>query len=158
MMVLICGPSQAQIPSSARQLIVSQAATWNSNTATLQCYQRTSASAPWQAVFAKSVPVLLGRAGLAWGRGVFNPPQNGIPAKVEKDWRAPAGVFQLGMLFGNAAKAPGGARWPYLQVGPWDAYVDDSSNPYYQKQFYSNFRKMVLSFRAERSVKKRLGR
>jgi L,D-peptidoglycan transpeptidase YkuD (ErfK/YbiS/YcfS/YnhG family) len=79
------------------------------------------------------VPVLLGRKGLAWGRGVFNPPQNGIPAKVEKDWRAPAGVFQLGSLFGYAATPPGGARWPYIQVGPWDAYVDDSNSPYYNR-------------------------
>ncbi|OYW74912.1 MAG: hypothetical protein B7Z37_15775 [Verrucomicrobia bacterium 12-59-8] len=56
---------------------------------------------------------------------------NGIPAKVEKDWRAPAGVFHLGSLFGYAATPPGGARWPYIQVGPWDAYVDDSSLPQY---------------------------
>jgi L,D-peptidoglycan transpeptidase YkuD (ErfK/YbiS/YcfS/YnhG family) len=138
MVVLTCSQSQAQIPSSARQLIVSKAATWNSNTAVLQCYQRASAIAPWQPVFAKSVPVLLGRAGLAWGRGVFNPPQNGMPAKVEKDWRAPAGVFQLGMLFGNAAKAPSGARWPYLQIGPLDAYVDDSTSPYYNQHVRIN--------------------
>ena len=123
--------SHAQLERAVRQVIVSQAATWDSNTATMQCYQRASASAPWQAVFEKPVPVLLGRKGLAWGRGVFNPPQNGIPAKVEKDWRAPAGVFQLGSLFGYAATPPGGSRWPYFQVGPWDAYVDDSTLPEY---------------------------
>jgi hypothetical protein len=84
-------------------------------------------------VFGKAVPVLLGKKGLAWGRGVFGVPQNGIPMKVEKDWRAPAGVFQLGSLFGYTATPPAGARWPYVQVGPWDAYVDDSSNPYYNR-------------------------
>ncbi|MHB1081418.1 MAG: L,D-transpeptidase family protein [Prosthecobacter sp.] len=123
--------SHAQLGRGVRQVIVSQAATWNSNTATMQCYQRASAGAPWQAVFEKPVPVLLGRKGLAWGRGVFNAPRNGIPAKVEKDWRAPAGVFQLGSLFGYAPTPPGGARWPYIQVGPWDAYVDDSTLPQY---------------------------
>lgn len=130
---LLPSESHAQIGRAVKQVIVAQAATWNSNTASLQCYQRTSSSAPWQAVLEKPVPVLLGRKGLAWGRGVFNPPQNGIPAKVEKDWRAPAGVFQLGSLFGYAATPPGGARWPYIQVGPWDAYVDDSGSPYYNR-------------------------
>jgi L,D-peptidoglycan transpeptidase YkuD (ErfK/YbiS/YcfS/YnhG family) len=124
--------SHAQLGRAVRQVIVTQSATWNSNTATMQCWQRASAGAPWQPVFEKSVPVLLGRKGLAWGRGVFNPPQNGVPAKIEKDWKAPAGVFQLGSLFGYGAAAPGG-RWPYIQVGPWDAYVDDSYSPYYNR-------------------------
>lgn len=125
--------ASAQLGNSVRQVIVAQAAGWNSNTATLQAYQRESARSPWQPVFPQPVPVLLGRAGLAWGRGVFNPPNNGVPPKVENDWRAPAGVFQLGSLFGYASQPPGGTRWPYTQVGPWDAYVDDSNNPYYNQ-------------------------
>lgn len=126
-------PAQAQVERSARQLIVTQAATWSSNTATMQCWQRGSAREAWQPVFAKPVPVLLGRQGLAWGRGAFQVPQNGVPMKVEKDWKAPAGIFQLGSLFGYEAAAPGGSRWPYVQVGPWDAYVDDSNSPYYNR-------------------------
>ena len=125
--------SSAQIGKSVRQVIVAQAEGWNSNTATLQAYQRASASSPWEPVFRQPVPILLGRSGLAWGRGVFTPPRNGIPMKVEKDWRAPAGVFHLGSLFGYAARPPAGARWPYVQVGPWDAYVDDPNNPYYNQ-------------------------
>ncbi|MES2597486.1 MAG: L,D-transpeptidase family protein [Verrucomicrobiota bacterium] len=125
--------SQAQLGGSVHQVIVAKAASWNSNTASLQCYQRASVRDPWQPVFAKPFPVLLGKKGLAWGRGVFTPPQNGVQAKVEKDWRAPAGVFQLGLLFGYAAQPPGGARWPYHQVGPLDAYVDDPQNPYYNQ-------------------------
>lgn len=123
----------AQLGGAVRQVIVARAATWNSNTASLQAWQRASARDPWQPVFAQPVPVLLGRSGLAWGRGVFSPLPNGIPAKVEKDWRAPAGVFQLGQLFGYAARPPAGSRWPYHQVTQWDAYVDDPNNPYYNR-------------------------
>jgi len=123
----------AQLGAEVRQVIVAQPGTWNSNTATLQCYQRPSARAPWQPVFPQGIPVLLGRSGLAWGRGPFVPPQNGVPLKVEKDWRAPAGVFQLGLLFGYAGAAPAGTRWPYHQVGPWDAYIDDPQNPSYNR-------------------------
>lgn len=133
LMLATCPAIHAQVGKAARQVIVAQAASWNSNTASLQCWQRASAGAPWHPVFAKPAPVLLGKKGLAWGRGVFNPPQNGIPAKIEKDWKAPAGVFQLGSLFGYAPAAPGAARWPYVRVGPWDAYVDDSNNPYYNQ-------------------------
>ena len=132
-LLLTPGLSQAQLGRAVRQVIVAQAGSWNSNTATLQCWQRSSSSAPWQPVLPKPVPVLLGKKGLAWGRGVFQPPNNGIPAKVEKDWRAPAGVFQLGSLFGYAGSPPAGARWPYIQVGPWDAYVDDSTSRYYNR-------------------------
>ena len=123
--------SQAQLGAEVRQVIVAQAATWNSNTATLQCYKRASARAPWQPVFAQDIPVLLGRSGLAWGRGPFVPPQNGVPLKVEKDWRAPAGIFQLGQLFGYSATGPAGSRWPYHKVGPYDAYIDDPKLPNY---------------------------
>lgn len=124
---------QAQIGNGVRQVIVAKASGWNSNTASLQAYQRASARDPWQPVFEQPVPILLGRAGLAWGRGVFTPPRNGISMKVEKDWRAPAGVFQLGSLFGYAQRPPSGTRWPYIQVGPWDAYVDDPNNPHYNQ-------------------------
>jgi len=125
--------THAQLGRAVRQVIVTQTDGWNSNTGTMQRWQRTSSSAAWQPVLPKTVPVLLGKKGLAWGRGVFTPPQNGVAPKVEKDWRAPAGVFQLGSLFGYAATPPAGARWPYIKVGPWDAYVDDSNSPYYNR-------------------------
>lgn len=112
---------------------MTQTASWESNTASMHCWQRPSAAAAWQPVFEKPVAVLLGKKGLAWGRGVFNPPRNGVPMKVEKDWKAPAGVFHLGSLFGYAPTPPAGTRWPYIQVGPWDAYVDDSTNPFYNQ-------------------------
>ncbi len=126
-------PVFGQLGAGVRQVIVAQSANWDASTATLQCYQRASARDPWQPAFAKPWPVLLGRSGLAWGRGAFTPPPNGVPAKVEKDWRAPAGVFQLGQLFGYAAAAPQGARWPYVQVGAYDAWIDDSHSPYYNQ-------------------------
>ena len=131
--VLYKNPVSAQVGPSVRQLIVAQAPDWNASGATMQCYQRTNANAPWQPVFEKPWPVLLGRSGLAWGRGVFNPPQNGIPAKVEKDWRAPAGIFQLGQLFGYAASPPKGAHWPYVKVGAYDAFIDDPRSPLYNQ-------------------------
>lgn len=137
-LVLFCVASHpskgsAQLGSAVRQVLVSQAAHWKSQTATLQCYQRLSARSPWQPAFARPIPVLLGKKGLAWGQGVFHTPASGIPAKVEKDLKSPAGIFSLGSLFGYAATPPSGVHWPYIQVGAWDAYVDDSSLPFYNQ-------------------------
>jgi L,D-peptidoglycan transpeptidase YkuD (ErfK/YbiS/YcfS/YnhG family) len=129
----------AQVGGAVRQLIVARAPHWQSTQASLQCYQRASAREPWQAVFLKPVPVMLGRSGLAWGRGVFPPPAaSRVPMKVERDWKAPAGIFQLGRLFGYAGQPPKGCTWPYLQVGPLDAYVDDPQNPYYNQHVRVN--------------------
>jgi len=127
------GGAQGQVGDAVRQLVVARAGDWGANRAMMQCYERASARESWRPVWRAGVPVLLGREGLAWGRGVFAVPQNGVPMKREKDWRAPAGIFQLGALFGYAKVPPAGASWPYVQVGRWDAYVDDSANPYYNQ-------------------------
>lgn len=129
----VTSPALGQIGRSVRQVIVTRADSWSAHTGSLQCYQRASAQERWETAFPAPIAVLLGKKGLAWGRGVFAVPQNGVPLKVEKDGRAPAGIFQLGSLFGYAPTPPSGTRWPYLQVGPWDAYVDDSTSPYYNR-------------------------
>lgn len=125
--------ASAQVGPAVKQLIVAKSDGWKSNTALLQCYSRNSPSEKWQPLFKSEIPVLLGREGLAWGRGVFTPPQNGQPMKVEKDWKAPAGIFRIGTLFGYASAPPQGARWPYVQVGPYDAWIDDSTSPLYNQ-------------------------
>lgn len=123
----------SQIPNSAKQVVVAVAPSWDSPTATLQCWERPSAESPWRPAFKNAWPVNLGRHGLAWGRGVFQPSNSEIPWKVEKDGKAPAGVFELGRLHGYAAGPPKGATWPYMQVGQWDAWVDDPRLPHYNQ-------------------------
>jgi L,D-peptidoglycan transpeptidase YkuD (ErfK/YbiS/YcfS/YnhG family) len=126
-------PLFSQVPTQARQLIVAIAPDWSSPKATLQCWQRDSTKAPWQPAFNEAWPVNLGRSGLAWGRGVFSPSDPKIPWKKEKDGKAPAGIFELGRLHGYASRPPKGASWPYLQVGQWDAWIDDPRLPQYNQ-------------------------
>ena len=47
--------SHAQLGRAVRQVIVTQAATWNSHTASLQCWQRSAADQPWQPVLWRAV-------------------------------------------------------------------------------------------------------
>jgi L,D-peptidoglycan transpeptidase YkuD (ErfK/YbiS/YcfS/YnhG family) len=142
--------SSAQLSPAARQIIVTQTESWTSPTGQLQLFQRSSAAQPWQRVWEAAVPVNLGKKGLAWGRGVFTPVANGVPAKVEKDWRAPAGLFHLGRLYGYAGTPPSGARWPYLQVTALDAWVDDPANAYYNQHYRADPQAMPPWFEKQR--------
>jgi D-alanyl-D-alanine dipeptidase len=65
------------------------------------------------------IPVVLGKSGLGWGRGLTAPVANG-PTKQEGDGRSPAGVFTLGTAFGYAP--PDQAT--FLQVGYVQATAD----------------------------------
>jgi len=144
----------SQVPDQARQLLVAVASGWNSQRAMMQCFQRDGENDPWRAAFRAQWPVLLGRNGLAWGRGAFSPPDNNQPRKAEKDGRAPAGIFALGRLHGYAPAAPRGATWPYLQVGPYDAWIDDPRLPHYNEHVRVDPRNMPDWFESQ---KMRLG-
>jgi len=143
-------PALSQVPSQARQLIVATAPSWSSHRAILHCWQRSDASEPWQPAFPQSWPALLGRNGMAWGRGAFSPPESSVPWKIEKDGKAPAGVFELGALHGYAKTPPPGAVWPYLQVGPWDAWIDNPSLPRYNEHVRVDPRNVPSWFESQR--------
>jgi D-alanyl-D-alanine dipeptidase len=74
------------------------------------------------------VTVMLGEAGLGWGRGL-HPAQRGGPTKREGDKRSPAGVFRLSGTFGLAPSAPG--KLPYTPLGPSIECVDDPASKRY---------------------------
>ena len=106
----------------AKQMIVCLAPDATSSEGTLQLYHR-DASGQWQPD-GKPWPVLFGKGGLAWGRGL-NPPQPG-PQKRDGDHKNPAGLFKIGTIYGYAPKLPDGAKdWPYHQVTDRDAWIDD---------------------------------
>ena len=79
------------IPAASTQLLLCIAADWDSPAGELQCFTR-NADGGWQPASAP-LPVMLGRKGLAWGRGLH--PLMAGTAKQEGDGRAPAGVFVL---------------------------------------------------------------
>ncbi len=116
----------------ARQLVVVRTADWDATTGWLQRYERT-AERPWAAV-GDSIPVVVGRTGLAWGRGVRVAPERGEPVKREGDGKVPAGEFQLGAAFGYAP--PDSVRWlklAYVQATPTLQCVDDPASPHYNE-------------------------
>ncbi|HWL53438.1 MAG TPA: L,D-transpeptidase family protein [Chthoniobacteraceae bacterium] len=125
-------PAQAGAPlgPEVRQLLVSIAPDWDASQGKMIGLERDGRGG-WKTTF-KPVPVLFGRNGLAWGRGVLGTGEPGR-AKVERDGRAPAGVFRIGKIYTHDPTLPKGADYPYHTITKADAWIDDPNLPQYNR-------------------------
>jgi L,D-peptidoglycan transpeptidase YkuD (ErfK/YbiS/YcfS/YnhG family) len=117
----------------SRQCLVVVAPAWNSKTALLRAFERTSPDSDWK-MRGDAIPVVLGKNGLGWGRGVIAAETGGGPRKVEGDNRAPAGIFRLGPAFGYAPARH--TRWiklGYVPVTQETEGIDDPHSHYYNQ-------------------------
>jgi len=95
--------SAAQSFPVSNQLLLCVAADWTGTAGRLLRFVRSGSANGWQPV-GLPVAVMLGRSGLAWGRGLHS--RQGIGGgrqKREGDGCAPAGIFAITALFGYAA-------------------------------------------------------
>ena len=118
-----------QLPGNVSELAVAIGPDWDSMHGHLVLLERKGGQ--WVRN-SNPVPVLFGRHGLAWGRGEIVGSGSG-PTKVEHDNRAPAGVFKISTIYTYDESLPGGSNYPHHTVGPADAWVDDVSNPNYNR-------------------------
>jgi D-alanyl-D-alanine dipeptidase len=115
----------------SRQCIVVVAPNWNAKTGVLRAFERKSSRSPWQ-MRGPAIPVVLGKKGMAWGRGLTE--FDASERKIEGDNKAPAGIFRLGPAFGYAPKSA--ARWIKLSYVPLTKQtegVDDPRSRYYNR-------------------------
>lgn len=120
--------------TASRQLIVVLAPNWASGGGRLQRFGRDTPAGDWRPV-GSAVAVSLGRSGLAWGRGL-HPPVDSGPQKREGDGCAPAGLFALTALFGDAAPASilgSAAKLPYLRATADLKAIDDPGSAHYNR-------------------------
>jgi L,D-peptidoglycan transpeptidase YkuD (ErfK/YbiS/YcfS/YnhG family) len=128
----IAGPRVSPLGDS-RQLVLVVSDTWQADNARLQCYERSAADQPWRAV-GRSVPVSIGRTGLAWGRGLHGDSPLAGPVKREADGKAPAGVFDLSRAFGYSPQQENqGVKLPYIQLTADVVGVDDAKSKHYNQ-------------------------
>ena len=124
-------PSAAAL-GSCLQLLRVESAGWGSVTATLTLWLRDAVNAPLRRD-GRGIPVILGRGGLRWGRG-GHPIPRGAALKREGDGCSPAGIFELDHAFGaGTAQETGVTRWPWVQMTPAHAGVDDSRSRHYNR-------------------------
>ncbi len=115
---------------AGRQAVLVVSTGWEETAGTLYRFEREDDSRPWRRV-GEGVPVMLGRGGLGWGRGI-NDVWGPGPVKREGDGRAPAGVFRLrrGFAYGPEAARFSG-RLPVVPIRASLVCVDDPDSPRY---------------------------
>lgn len=111
----------------SQQLVVVTTPGWASTTGSMQRFERASATSEWRAID-QSVPVVVGRTGIAWGAGFDGVSSEG-PHKREGDGKAPAGMFPLDTAFGFDSMQ--GVRLPYVRLLPTTDCVDDTASSHY---------------------------
>ncbi|MDQ6654683.1 MAG: hypothetical protein M3Y80_02565 [Verrucomicrobiota bacterium] len=129
-LILTSSARAAGVPDDCTQLLVGTPLDWNSMRGQLRMFERARGG-QWTQQGA-AIPVLFGKNGAAWGSGLAGQNEPGLHKK-ERDGRAPAGVFQIGKIYTYDAQLPAGANYPFRQVGPADAWIDDSENPQYNR-------------------------
>ncbi|MBL8420368.1 MAG: hypothetical protein JNK92_06990 [Dechloromonas sp.] len=120
--------------SSSRQLLLCLVPDWDDRRGRLQRFERLPAGG-WVAA-GVMVPVTLGRAGLAWGRGRGLHPAMLGRQKREGDVRTPAVVFAITALFGIASLGSPFARaakLPYLCATRDLKCIDDPGSAHYNR-------------------------
>ena len=127
LLALLAAPP-GPVPDDSRQLLLVTTPSWRSTDGAVRRFEREPGG-PWTEV-GGAVPVVVGRSGLGWGRGLHAVPQGSrAPVKREGDGRAPAGVFRLTAAFGYAATEPTGL--PYVESGAGLRCVDDPASASY---------------------------
>ncbi|SEE74698.1 M15 family metallopeptidase [Pseudomonas migulae] len=120
--------SASEALDASHQLIVVTSKNWDDIQGTAQRYERDGKT------FRKSgnaFAVVLGKNGMAWGKGLSSVEPGEGPVKREGDGKTPAGVFTLGTAFGydNTAET----KLPYLALTPAIECVDDSHSARYNE-------------------------
>lgn len=120
-----------ELLSHSTQYINVWAESWDAVKGKLQLFSRQTIYADWQAD-AEPFDVVLGKNGLAWGKGLHKVPANATNIKKEGDNKAPVGVFKISAAFGYAEESPN-RSFPYIYLHEKMLGVDDPHSIYYNQ-------------------------
>jgi len=134
---LVSGLAEAQLPVAVlhlpvqpRQMILVVTKDWQTVGGQLQRFELNDSL--WQPV-GPPISVVVGKNGMAWGRGLHPMPQPGSQKK-EGDGKSPAGFFPLLYAFGSApAENVPGIKMAYVQCTRSLECVDDPKSPHYNQ-------------------------
>jgi len=118
-----------ELPRDCTQCVVGVADGWNVSEASLSLFEKQDGAwrrvgEPWRA--------RLGKSGLVWGLGLHPVPKGGA-IKREGDFRAPAGVFHLGGVWGYAPTIRKHPTLFYRQISSRDLWVEDPASASYNR-------------------------
>jgi D-alanyl-D-alanine dipeptidase len=117
----------------SKQIVLVTTPGWDSVPGKLQRFSRDDAHSPWQPVGVE-IPIVVGRNGLGWGRGLHPTNQLAGPIKKEGDGKSPAGIFHLSSAFGlEPLEKVAFVHLPYQQLLSPIECVDDVKSTNYNK-------------------------
>ncbi|MDO8993269.1 L,D-transpeptidase [Daejeonella sp.] len=109
------------------QLIVVTTNSWNKIEGKMSVYKYKGNR--WVPVFTK-IPIVTGRSGMAWGKGLHKAELNRGKLKKEGDGNSPAGIFHLSGLFGYEDIR---SEMNSMKVDDRTFCIDDSKSAYYNQ-------------------------
>lgn len=113
-----------------QQLLVVTTQNWDEKQGELALYERSDDCSAWNPVEV-SIPVVIGKNGLAWGIGLHHI-EHDMSNKKEGDGKSPAGIFSLGSMFGFAPSSEmKHLKWEYLPLHEYIEAIDDPLSRYY---------------------------
>lgn len=133
LLVTASAPTANAWEASTLQALVVTTAGWSSPDAHLSLYERKDTRSGWLPA-RSGIQAVVGRNGMAWGRGLHPDPGADALRKREGDGKSPAGVFRLGAAFGDAS--PASVPWiglSYRQTLEGSRCVDDPSSAFYNR-------------------------
>jgi L,D-peptidoglycan transpeptidase YkuD (ErfK/YbiS/YcfS/YnhG family) len=110
-----------------KQLVVVTTDSWNNIEGRMSVYEHKGNY--WEPVFTQ-IPIVTGRSGMAWGKGLHKEELNRGKLKTEGDGNSPAGIFQLSGLFGYEDIL---SKMSSLKVDIKTFCVDDSKSTHYNQ-------------------------
>ncbi len=120
-----------QLPATTTQLIV--VITESDTAYTGICQTMEKSDHHWRTTKA-SFPVVIGKNGLGWGRGLHPVVADGMAEKREGDGKSPAGVFRLSAVFGvQPLDSLMPLAMPYVHVTELLECIDDVNSKYYNR-------------------------
>jgi len=119
---------------NALQLLLVQAQDWNHYEGLMQLYVRQSDQSKWE-MKGKPIKVILGYDGLGWvdPSAYSSIARNEDPKKIDGDKRSPAGIFKLGLAFGNNAQFIDNPRYDYKVVDENDRCVTYNDSKFFNR-------------------------
>jgi len=127
-------PQQRTMPlSRSRQCLLVVTPSWQSTNGVLAIFERAQDGAIWLQR-GGNIPVVVGKNGLAWGRGIAGLQTFRGPVKREGDERAPAGIFRLSSAFGyGPVNEVRHIKLPYVALTEQSEAIDDPTSRYYNQ-------------------------
>ncbi len=124
---------ESPIPRDSKQMLIVLTDSVKSTKGELFYFERQNNKSSWKKI-SNTIPIVLGRNGLGWGRGLNSIDSLKLPMKTEGDGRSPAGVFELGAAFGYASSDEmKGLKISYIPITEMVECIDDIKSSFYNQ-------------------------